>query len=298
MDPAVPLTGKTYWFKSEPGHEGIHGLSTGTFLDGKSQAFVGSACTIEIVDQDGRLVKRMPRFWGQVSLFTLVDGPQGTKNLLAACKYNGVNDVAVINSRTLDPGPRGFESVPAGHTYVGGWSSMNRFHLFYEDLEGDGKREVVGEINGTWNRVCVWSADGTPRSAANLGPGPRIPALTIRDLAVGDLDGDGRKAIVAATAEGLVIALDSKCQKRWSVRLASPVSVLTCVRPKGGKEAQVVAGCDDGRVRALDRRGQLLRAGVLQGRPTNVQAMTDRAGQQLVAVGTDKGNVSLWIVEP
>ena len=48
---AVYRAAKTYWFKSAPGHEGIHGLHTGVFLDGKTQAFVGSACTLEILDE-------------------------------------------------------------------------------------------------------------------------------------------------------------------------------------------------------------------------------------------------------
>ena len=46
----------------------------------------------------------------------------------------GVNDVAMVNGRTLDPNPRGFLGVPPGHTDVPGWSSMNRHHLFYRDL--------------------------------------------------------------------------------------------------------------------------------------------------------------------
>ncbi len=33
MDPAVYRAAKTYWFKSAPGHAGIHGLFTGVFLD-------------------------------------------------------------------------------------------------------------------------------------------------------------------------------------------------------------------------------------------------------------------------
>ena len=45
MDPAVYEAAKPYWFKSAPGHEGVHGLYTGPFDGGKSRCFVGSACT-------------------------------------------------------------------------------------------------------------------------------------------------------------------------------------------------------------------------------------------------------------
>ncbi|MHC4643277.1 MAG: hypothetical protein ACYS32_16655, partial [Planctomycetota bacterium] len=83
MDLAVFRAAKTYWFKSAPGHEGIHGLFTGNFLNGKSQAFVGSACTLEILDENGKLLRRMPQFWGKVSHFAIIDGPDDTLNLLA-----------------------------------------------------------------------------------------------------------------------------------------------------------------------------------------------------------------------
>ena len=294
MDPAVLRAAKTYWFKSAPGHEGIHGLHTGAFIGGETQAFVGSACTLEILDQRGKLVRRMPQFWGKVSTFALVDGPQGTRNLLAARKYNGVNTVAIINSKSLAPKPRGFIAVPRGHTYIGGWSSMNRHHLFYGDLDGDGTKEVVSEINGTWNRVVVWTAGGEPKHAANFGPGPRIPARTLRDLAVCDLDGDGSKEILAATSHGMVVALDAQCRKLWAVRLPSAANVLACARPKGGKRARIVLGCDDARVRFLDHTGKLIGYAQLTGRPATIQKLADPDGGELVAIGTDKGHVATY----
>ena len=64
---------------------------------------------------------------------------------------------------------------------------MNRHHLFYEDLDGDGSKEVISEINGTWNRVTVWSAGGRALYDASFGPGERTPARNMRDLDVGDV---------------------------------------------------------------------------------------------------------------
>ena len=190
---------------------------------------MGSACTLELLDADGKLIKRMPQFWGKVSHFAIVDGPDGSLNLLASRKYNGTNTVAIINNRTLDPNPRGFHSVPPGSTYVPGWSSMNRAHLFYEDLDDDGKKEVISETNGTWNRVTVWSESGQPLFDASFGPGERIPAKNMRDLEVADLDGDGTKEIVVATSAGLLVALDHECRKLWARRLASPPVLMKCI---------------------------------------------------------------------
>ncbi|MBN1419965.1 MAG: VCBS repeat-containing protein, partial [Planctomycetes bacterium] len=293
MDPAVFRAAKTYWFKSAPGHEGIHGLFTGTFLDGKSQAFVGSACTLEILDEKGALIRRMPQFWGKVSDFAIIDGPDGSLNLLASRKYNGTNTVAIINNRTLDPNPRGFHTVPPGSTYMPGWSSMNRRHLLYEDLDGDGAKEVVSEINGTWNRVTVWSADGRALHDASFGPGERIPAVNMRDLAIADLDGDGRKEILAATSRGMIVALDAECRKVWARRLESPPVVMEAVRANAAGAPWIVIGCEDGTVLALDGRGERIRVGRVTGRPAGIEILPAGTGHPdpLVLLATERGEI-------
>jgi len=294
MDPAVFRAAKTYWFKSAPGHEGIHGLYTGVFLDGKSQAFVGSACTLEILDENGKLIKRMPQFWGKVSHFTIVEGPNGTLNLLASRKYNGTNTVAIINNKTLDPNPRGFHSVPPEATYVPGWSSMNRHHLFYEDLNGDGTKEVISEINGTWNRVTVWRVDGTALYDASFGPGERIPAKNMRDLDIVDLDADGKKEIVAATSAGLVVALDHQCRKIWANRLTSPPTVMKHATPKNARTPWIVIGCEDGAVAVLNGKGELIRLDKVNGRPTHTDAFSISSTDPMVLFSTDKGEIKTF----
>ncbi len=312
MDPAVFRAAKTYWFKSAPGHEGIHGLHTGVFLDGKSQAFVGSACTLEILDANGKLLHRMPQFWGKVSHFVIVDGPEGSLNLLASRKYNGTNRVGILNNKTLDPKPRGFHTVPAGATYVPGWSAMNRYHLFYEDLDGDGTKEVISEINGVWNRVTVWSASGRPLYDASFGPGKRISSRrdvkSMRDLDVGNLDGGKTQEIVTATSSGMVIALDHQCKKLWARKLDAPATVLACATqridvtetrrdtPPGSTRRAVsdrpwlAVGCEDGTVLGLDGRGRPILRTMIRGRPTCIDAYASPRGS-VVVIATSKGRV-------
>jgi len=289
-DPEVFRAAKPYWFRTAPGHEGVHGVHTGVFLDGKSQAFVGSACTLEIIDENGALVRRMPVFWGAGSRFALVDGPEGSVNLLVARHPTEVHTVAVINNRTLDPRPRSFHGVPPGQTYIPGWQSMSRRHLFYEDVDGDGRREVISEVNGSWNRASVWAEDGTPLHNVNLGPGERHPALNVRDLDLADLDGDGKKEILVATSGGRVMALDCQCQKAWVRRLPSPPTVLTCVCTDG--RPWVAVGCEDGSLVALDGKGEVFGRSSVRGRPTCIGVMDGVA-----VVGTDAGEVKGWTVE-
>ena len=114
--------------QESPGHEGIHGLYTGTFDDAKSRCFVGSACTLEILDATGALVKRTPVFWGPPGSFLLTPGNEGSTNLLISQWPNGFDDLAIVNSRTMAVAGRGYYAVPAGHTFVGGWTAHNR-HL-------------------------------------------------------------------------------------------------------------------------------------------------------------------------
>jgi outer membrane protein assembly factor BamB len=292
MDPAVFRAAKQYWFKTAPGHEGIHGLYSGVFLDGKSQAFVGSACTLEIIDAEGKLVKRMPVFWGCGAKFALIDAPDGGRNLLIARQPTDGHALAIMNSRKPEAVLRGFETVPEGHTYVGGWACMSRKHIFYEDLDGDGKKEIASEINGTWNRVTVWSAEGKPLYNAQFGPGLPIPTQNMRDLDMADINGDGKKEIITATSAGLVVALDHTCQKIWAKRLPSPPTVLKCVVPPGSKTPWIVVGCEDGNVIVLDGKGQIIHMDKVTGRPTCIESLAPPA----IALATDKGEVKLFKV--
>ncbi|MCY3766549.1 MAG: VCBS repeat-containing protein [Gemmatimonadetes bacterium] len=289
-DPAVFRAAKPYWFKTAPGHAGVHGLHSGVFLDGKSQAFVGSACTLEILDENGNLVKRLPVFWGPGSRFALIDGPEGSIDLLIARQPTDSHAMAVVNNRELDPKQRAFHDVPDGHTSIGGWACMSRKHIFYEDLDGDGRKEVVSEINGTWNRVTVWSQDGRALHNVHLGPGQRIPANNVRDFDVFDLDGDGCKELLAALSGGLILALDHRCEKVWSRRLPSPPAVMAAVRAESG--ARVVAGCEDGPLAVLDGDGGVVLIGGLTGRPTCIVAVDGT-----VVLATDRGEISRWRVD-
>ena len=290
MDPAVFRAAKDYWFKSAPAHAGIWGVSSGVFLNGESQAFVGSACTLEFIDGNGKLVHRMPQFWGDPHVFQIVNGPDGSMNLLAARRINGSDTLGIINNETLRPDVRGFHTVPSGHSYIGGWSSMNRYHVLYEDLDGDGTREIISEKNGSWNRVTAWDESGSALYDASFGPGRKSPYRNMRGLVVADLDADGKMEVVTATASGLIVCLDHTLQKKWARAMPSAPNVMTAI-PDGDGHALIVA-CDDGTVAAINAAGEVTRASKLRGRPGDgAIAVLDTPEGPAAVIGTGRGEI-------
>ncbi|HHX41030.1 MAG TPA: VCBS repeat-containing protein [Armatimonadetes bacterium] len=287
MDRAVYEAGKQYWFKSA--HPGIYGLSTGRFVDGKSQCFVGSACTLEILDMEGKLVKRLPIFWGPGRHFLLVDAPDGSRNLLVARWRNDSAAMAIVNSKTLTRTGTGFYGVPNGHTFVGGWDCQNRDDNYVIDLDGDGKVEVVSAINGTWNRVTVWNAAGEPLHNAQFGPGSPTQRANLRGMDVADLDGDGRREIIVGTSGGLVVTLDHQCRKEWSRALPSPPVVLRHVSASG--KPWIIAGTEDGTMILLNGKGEIVRQGRAAGRPAMLQVVQTAQGPLALLV-TETGSVA------
>lgn len=290
MDPAVRRAGKKYWFKSAPRHSGIHGLHTGVFLDGETQAFVGSACTVEILNGAGELIRRLPVFWGPGTGFVLVDRCDRSIDLLIARQPADTHALIAINNRApyepdmLSPEPAAFNDVPPGVSDVSRWGAMVRNHLLYEDLDGDGQCELVSDVNGAWNRVSVWAGDGTPLHNVQFGPGRNPPFRNIRGLDLADLDSDGQKEFIVALASDMVVALDNRCSHLWTRRLPVTPAVMRCVAADGAHKVYV--GCEDGTTVVLDGSGKIVQMTHVPGRPTCIATAGD-----IMVLGTDSGAV-------
>ena len=283
MDGAVYEAAKT-WFKERPATR-ASGLHTGAFDEGR--AGVSGALHAGNPRRGWKLVKRLPVFWGQAK-FLLVPA----------------QDLARISSFPDGPtapraGDRQQQSHGRDRGYYGSHTTsaagpQNRTAVFHEDIDGDGTKELATAINGTWNRVTVYSDKGVPLYNAQFGPGrSSAPRAQMRDMDVADLDGDGKKELVVGISEGLVVALDGKCQPIWSTRLPSPPVSLRSITPPGAKTPQVVVGCDDGAVAAFDEKGKLIRLGKVAGRPAHIVPLQTSTGP-LAVVATDQGEVKAF----
>jgi hypothetical protein len=287
MDSAVFEAGKQYWFKSA--YPGIYGLYSGYFDNGKSRAFIGSAGTIEILNDQGQLVKRMPVFWGNPRQFLIVNAPDGSKNLLAARWQSDNPNLAIVNNKTMEVDRFGYMGVPEGYTQVNGWMVMNRLDNFYVDMDGDGRQEIVSAINGAWNRVSIYSGDGKPLYNAQFGPGAVEPRANIRMMDVGDITGDGKPEILLGLSSGLVDVLDGQARKIWAKSLPSAPVVVKLV--KGAVTSWLCVGSEDGTVSAMDANGNIIKQGKVNGRPADLQVIQTPKGQAAV-ITTDTGEVS------
>jgi len=179
-------------------------------------------------------------------------------------------------------------SVPVGER--GPFVEGNRSLFSYEDIDGDGVKEVLSAFDGPWNRITIWDAADVPKHNANFGPGQRYGSKIMRGVDVADVDGDGKKEVLAATSGQLLVALNSKLEKRWAIRLDRTPAVMKAFGKRGDRESRVVIGCEDGSVLAMDARGALLRMGCVDAQP--VHMITFETPQGPVAVfATDTGQV-------
>lgn len=288
MHPDVFATGKTYWFKKDL--PGIYGLATGSLAGEGSQAFVGSACTVEVLDQTGKLVRRVPLYWGSCAVMQIVPNPDGTRKLVVAKSPNLSNTLSTIQGSNWATG--GFGSTPPFQL------SQSTLNILVDDLDDDGHPEVICDTNGSMNDVRVYNCQGQPKWSAEFGPpaaggakiGIAVPRPTMRGLVVVDFEGQGQKHVVTATDEGLLTAFEPDGKQAWAVYLPStPWSLCHLPRHEGGLAA---VGCEDGTVLLIDATGKPVAKAQLEGAVRQVHVVKGDTGQVLIA-GTDQGALTI-----
>ncbi|MBL9189936.1 MAG: hypothetical protein JNK23_20820 [Opitutaceae bacterium] len=144
----------------------------------------------------------------------------------------------------------------------------NLYRLAVAELDGHpAAKEIIGSTYD--NRVCAFADNGAHRWDAAIGG-------FVFDLAVGDLDGDGREEIIAASADGSVNVFSPDGNLRWKQDLGAPVYQVavakldgtTPVVLAGGISRQIVVFSADGTKRhhlPVNGAVRILRAGDFDG---------------------------------
>jgi hypothetical protein len=289
MHPDVFATGKTYWFKKDL--PGIYGLKTGSLTGPGTQAFVGSACTVEALDESGKLLRRVPLYWGSCTVMEIVPNPDGTRKLVVAKSPNLSNTYSTINGGDWSTGS--FGVTPPFQL------SQSTLNILVDDLDRDGQLEVICDTNGSMNNVRAYNMSGRQLWSAEFGPpaigGARIgiaaPPPTMRGLAVVDFGGKGEKHVAAATEEGLVTAFQADGKQAWASYLPSaPLSLCSLPRDEG---ELLAVGCENGMLLLIDAAGKPVAKAQLEGAVRKLHSVRSN-GRPVLIAGADKAGVALF----
>jgi hypothetical protein len=240
--------------------------------NGVEEIVAGRPGTVEFRGLDGSLLGRAATEWGTDSaLALLAKGPAGP--LLLAGKENaGKAQLSGIGKKRTTVANDLFTRIPSGFTDMHSWLERGTSGLRVADLDGDGREEVVTTISGSWNELRVYDAGGNPRWVRYFGPEKvRGAQPFMSGLEVVDLDGDGRMEIVTSTRDGWVLAFDSGGTVMWRRRFPSSVTSLAARGAPGGA---VAVGCGDGTEVLLDRSGETVAKGRMEGEVT-AEVMTE-----------------------
>jgi len=304
INPVLKKAGATGWFDRSPlENRGIYSLSSGVFLDGDSQLFVGTASTVEALDRNGRLVKSMNAGPGVVTDVAMV--PYGTDEImLLPVRRFGRFMIYRTGSRTPDQAtafsvgefcPRRGAST-YGSEYGNGYAEIETV-----DLDGGGRQEVVGLFNGILNGIHVWDHKGQVLADAAFGAGraspkpsydKEIPDVNMRGLSIVDLDNDGKNELCIITSRGFLIALNNKCERLWSQRMPSEPICIETFDAIDDHNACIVVGCRQGGIYKLNGIGKFTAHEKVKGCPVKASRLSDT--EALIAISEEQ--VIAWRV--
>ena len=205
LAPEVERTQKFYWFKGA--YPGVFSLAV---RDDK--LYTGSACTMEVLDLNGKLLARYPQTWGCCRQISFIDQTDGSYNAVGL-RNKGTDGAYMwsVNSRTGKNAVSYRDNV-TGYRNFPSFGSLYRTRAFVADFDGDGVPELMTDAQGMYTWFNLYHADGTPKRQVNLGPG-----RVICDWTTGDFTGDARPEVAVITCTDELLAIDGQCEPLWNV---------------------------------------------------------------------------------
>ncbi|MCD6351719.1 MAG: VCBS repeat-containing protein [Armatimonadetes bacterium] len=251
-------------------------------------------------------MKGWGRIWGQVRV------PQETARAelrLVVFKKGSLafDDLQLIPAQTRRWKPRAGEPVQDAGLAVRRYPTPRPvYSMDVDDLDGDGKPELLlANIDG--HLLCQETAGTAAADARQVRWDFDLGGLAY-DLDCGDLDGDGRKEIVACTADnqGHLRALSSQGKSLWTYALPGTLFHHVLVADVNGDGRAEVFATHDNKLVAFSPQGKVLWEGTFggprfraitvgdttgDGKPDIVASLTS---QHIFAAAFDIAGKPLW----
>ena len=280
--------GAPYWQK--PAVRGIRAMLVAEVTPGKPMLYAGSASSVEIVTLDGKCTARV----------RVTSGPMDHLVFRPATKKAPKVPARVLILHTTGGWPTTFEIDDRGNVsrplmnrdldgkeMLLGYNAVGHRRIF--SATRNCEPVLVGDFNGTHNRLCIWSYDGkTMLKGINIGAwsfmpwsGPiGLPAEThyfVRELLpLGD-------DIGLAVCRKRFYRFDKDLRiKQFLVLNATPLCMTA-----DGETAYL--GMEDGHVRAITPDGSMTILGAVDGKVYSLQTVPNG-----IIVGSSEGEIACF----
>ena len=111
----------------------------------------------------------------------------------------------------------------------------------------------------------------------------------VEDIALADVDGDGRPEVIAASDMGQLACIAGGGEVLWRRDLVDKITWLTAVQGNG--RVRILVGFETGEIRTYNADGALVAGDRVDGEVTHLRADGDR-----VVCGTSSGTVTAFRV--
>ena len=254
------------WFTDpKPPHQmtGVYSLLVGDLWgSGREEISLGRPCGVEFYSLAGKLNGRVATRWGTNTMLATMNATQGPL-LLTGKGYCGSPSLSGITGRYVNSSDNLFYGALApGYPNMHAWLQRKMSGMKVADINMDGQEELVYSLSGHWNELRVYDHSGKPLWMKFFGPDKlEGSAPFMSALALVDLDGSGRRAIIVGTRNGWVNAFDHEGNPLWQRQFASGITSMSA----RDERHLVAVGCEDGSLLLLDGSGTALAHGKLKG---------------------------------
>jgi hypothetical protein len=174
------------------------------------------------------------------------------------------------------------ENGPRWEMSLGGPASRA---LLAQDLDGRPGRELVTASGGRESRVLCLGGEGAERWAQPM-------TGETRGLTAGDLDGDGRPEILAASSEGRLLVFGPDGTRRQEASVPEGITGLALADLEGDRRPEILTGTIRGELIALRVGGPVLFRESLGDWTTGLAAVDlDADGTPEIVAGTRDGRL-------